>query len=119
MNRYTGNIDLTTDNDVKVTVYARWKVRIIYNANGYGTSPAAVDVILNQSTVLPIISDVEGYEFDPVNSWYDNTDGIGESIGAGGSNYTVIEPKLLYAKWNEKIYNITYYDSDETTPVTA
>ena len=119
VNRYTGNIDLTTDNDVKVTVYARWKARVIYNANGYGTSPAAVDVILNQSTVLPIIADVEGYEFDSVNSWYDNTDGIGASIGAGGSNYTVSEPKSLYAKWNEKIYNITYYDSDGTTPVTA
>ena len=39
-------------NDVKL-IYARWKERITYNVNGHGTDPEAVDVILNETTVLP------------------------------------------------------------------
>ncbi|MBR4313696.1 MAG: InlB B-repeat-containing protein, partial [Lachnospiraceae bacterium] len=106
--RYEGNTDLTTSNNVEVNVYARWKAKITYNPNGHGTAPAAEDVILNNTTTLPSIAEVEGYELDPVDSWYDGSN-ISESVRIGqvGDAYTVTAPKTLYAKWNAKTYPVT------------
>ncbi|MBR4314281.1 MAG: InlB B-repeat-containing protein [Lachnospiraceae bacterium] len=109
-NKYTGNTDLTTSNAVEVNVYARWKARITYNANGHGTIPAPTyeDIILGQVTQLKTLADVPGFTFDIENSWY------GESactnlVGKAGINYTVTEPKTLYAKWNENSYTVTLH----------
>ena len=95
-NRYDGNTDLTTSDGVDVNVYARWKVRITYNANGHGTAPAAVDIVLNSNITLPSLAEVSGYEHDSVNSWYDGSN-INEAIciGQAGTNYTVTTPKVM------------------------
>ena len=114
---WTGNDDLTNGTTTQ-TIYARWKARITFNANGHGTTPAAVDVYLNADTTLPSISDVEGFSFDTTNSWYDDSDvTTATRIGAVGDNYTVLGPKTLYAKWNENEYQITYYNVDSSDGV--
>ncbi|MBO6134898.1 MAG: InlB B-repeat-containing protein [Lachnospiraceae bacterium] len=106
--RYEGSSDLTTSDNVDVNIYARWKAKIIYNANGHGTNPAAVDVILNTETTLPSLAEVTGFEHDSVDSWYDGSN-VNEAvrIGQAGTNYLVTAPKMLYAKWNPKTYPVT------------
>ena len=118
-NEWTGADDLTTGTTAQ-TIYARWKARITYNANGHGTAPAAVDVLLNATTPLPSIANVTGYTFDTTNSWYDGSDtSTATLIGAANSNYTVTTPKELFAKWNEEEYDITYDKKDGNWTGTA
>ena len=117
INQWTGvatNADeLTTENGVTKTVYARWKAKVTYNANGHGSDPESVDVILGQTTPLPSITNVAGYAFDTTNSWYEGSDVTSSvCVGAVGFNYTVAGPKILYAKWNEVTYTVTYKDYD-------
>ncbi len=105
---WTGNDDLTNDTTTQ-TIYARWKATITYDANGHGTAPSPVDVILGQNTTLPSISNVTGFSFDTTNSWYDGSDiSTATLVGAASTDYTVNEPKRLYARWNENEYNIAY-----------
>ena len=104
---YTGD-DLTDGTDAQ-TIYARWKATVTYDANGHGTNPSSVDVVLGERTNLPSIANVTGYTFDLVNSWYDGSDIVAATlIGSAGAEYTVSEPKKLYAKWNENEHTITY-----------
>ena len=111
-NEWTGNDDLTTGTTAQ-TIYARWKAKVTYNANGHGTAPAVVDVYLNDTTELPSMTNVEGYTFDTTNSWYDDSDiSTATLIGAAGADYTVTAPKTLYARWNEEEYTITYDKKD-------
>ena len=118
-NEWTGSDDLTTGTTAQ-TIYARWKAKITYNANGHGTAPASVDVYLNDTTILPSISNVTGYTFDTTNSWYDDSDvSTATLIGAAGANYTVTIPKTLYARWNEEEYSITYDRKDGNWTGTA
>ena len=116
-NEWTGSDDLTTGTTAQ-TIYARWKAKITYNANGHGTAPAEVDVLLNTTTILPSIADVTGYTFDTTNSWYGEA-GCTTLIGAASSNYTVTAPKELFAKWNEEEYSITYDKKDGNWTGTA
>ena len=112
-NRYQGATDLTINNGVDVNVYARYKARITYNVNGHGSiNPAYTDVVLNGNTVLPTLTNVAGFTFDLTNSWFENSNCEGASVGAAGSNYTVVEPKTLFAKWTENEYNIIYHNDD-------
>ena len=118
-NEWTGADDLTTGTTAQ-TIYARWKAKITYNANGHGTAPAAVDVLLNATTLLPSIANVTGYTFDTTNSWYDGSDtSTATLIGAANFNYTVTAPKELFAKWNEEEYDITYDKKDGNWTGTA
>ena len=119
VNEWTGNDDLTDGTNAQ-TIYARWKAKITYNANGHGTTPAAVDVFLNTTTELPSISNVTGYTFDTTNSWYDGADASTATlIGAAGSDYTVTVPKELFAHWIEDEYTITYDRKDGNWTGTA
>ena len=112
-NRYQGATDLTINNGVDVNVYARYKARITYNVNGHGSiNPAYTDVVLNGNTVLPTLTNVAGFTFDLTNSWFENSNCEGASVGAAGSNYTAVEPKTLFAKWTENEYNIIYHNDD-------
>ena len=112
-NEYTGNDDIYVDGTTDYTIYAKWQARITYNVNGYGTLPAGtdenIDVDLWDTTTLPTLSDVTGYTFDTTNSWYDGSDiSIATLIGIAGTDYVVTEPKILYARWNENIYDVNY-----------
>ena len=106
-NAYDGQSDLSDTQNDEITIYARWQAQITYNANNHGTTPTAVYVILGQKTQLPSMTNVIGWTFDTVNSWY------GEStcqnlVGQAGTDYTVTAPKTLFAKWKENEYSIIY-----------
>ena len=117
VNEWIGDDDLTNGTTAQ-TIYARWKAKITYNQNGHGTAPAAVDVYLNNTTTLPSINNVTGYTFDTTNSWYDDSNiATATLIGSAGSDYTVTEPKTLYARWNENEYTITYHNVDASDGV--
>ena len=107
------NTEYTADNGKEITLYARWKARITYNVNGHGSiSPEYVDVVLNDTTVLPTLTDVSGFVFDTTNSWYLEST-LNTLAGKAGSNYKVVEPKVLYAKWDKSDYGIVYKINDE------
>ncbi|MBR1454527.1 MAG: InlB B-repeat-containing protein, partial [Lachnospiraceae bacterium] len=110
-NLYTGNDDIYVDGMSTYTIYAKWQVIINYNVNGHGSlSPNYEYVDLWDTTTLPTLSDVTGYTFDLTNSWYDGVDtSTATLIGSAGSIYTVTEPKVLFAHWDENIYNVTYH----------
>ncbi len=108
---YDGTSDIISTEAGNTTIYAKWQTKVTYNANGHGTAPAAVNVDLWATTTLPTLTNVTGYTFDTTNSWYDGADiTTATLIGAAGSDYTVTEPKILYAKWTENEYNITYHN---------
>ena len=112
-NEYIGDDSIYINGETSYTIYAKWKAKITYNQNGHGTAPVAVDVVLYDTTTLPNMSNVTGYTFDKVYSWYDDSNiSTATLIGAAESNYTVTEPKTLYARWNENSYAITLNTND-------
>ena len=120
-NQYTGNDDIYVDGMSTYTIYAKWQVILTYNINGHGSlSPNYEYVDLWDTTTLPTLSDVTGYTFDLTNSWYDGVDtSTATLIGSAGSIYTVTEPKVLFAHWDENIYNVTYHLNGGTWKVGA
>ena len=118
---YNGTTDLSSTQGGSVTIYAKWKAKITFNVNGHGSLPAGTTsptyVELNGKITLPTLSNdgVTGYTFDVNNSWYDNSDiSTATLIGKAGANYTVTEPKTIYARWNENSYGIIYYENGGT-----
>lgn len=109
-NEYTGNDDIYVDGTNVYTIYAKWQAKITYNVNGHGSiSPDHLNVDLYDTITLATLSDVTGFTFDLTNSWYDGADiSSANLIGSAGEDYDVTEPKELYARWNENIYNVTY-----------
>lgn len=112
-NKYTGNSDLSTTQSDTITLYAGWKQQIIYDANGHGTAPAAVDVTTGNIT-LPNIT-CTGYTFG---GWYGEA-GCSTFIGNAGETYTVSGPKTLYAKWTANTYTINYNANGGTITPTS
>ncbi|MBR4314137.1 MAG: InlB B-repeat-containing protein, partial [Lachnospiraceae bacterium] len=113
-NEYTGNDDIYVQGATNYTIYAKWKAKVTYNVNGHGVLPAVTpeytDVDLWNAMTLATLSDVIGYTFDLTHSWYDGSDiSTASFIGSAGSDYTVTEPKILYARWNENIYDVNYH----------
>ncbi len=72
----------------------------------------------NVSNNTPVItdgaeSDYWIYEF---NGWNTVANGSGISYAAG-AEITITENTTLYAQWAPRTFNITYYDTDRTTPL--
>ena len=108
-NEYTGNDDIYVAGTNVYTIYAKWQAKITYNVNGHGSiNPSYEYIDLWDNITLATLSNVTGYTFDLTNSWYDGADITATLIGSAGSDYTVTEPKELYARWNENIYDVTY-----------
>ena len=110
---YDGTTDLSSLEDDAVTVFARWKVKITYNANGHGTAPTADTVIQNKTVTLKSMTNVTGWTFDTNNSWYGEA-GCNNFVGKAGTTYTATAPKTLFAKWKENEYTITLNDNGGT-----
>ncbi|MBR0038459.1 MAG: InlB B-repeat-containing protein, partial [Lachnospiraceae bacterium] len=113
-NAYTGNDDIYIDGITNYTIYAKWQAKIVYNTNSHGSmSPNYLYVDLYDTITLATLSNVAGYTFDVVNSWYDGADtSTATLIGSAGSNYTVTEPKELYANWIENSYKVILHVND-------
>ena len=92
---------------------------IIYNenggtyVNGY-TKPTSR--LYTESVTLPNDTQISkvGYDFG---GWYEDSSFIGSQVNTIDAN--VIVPKVLYAKWNEKTYSVTYKDYNGTDLTTA
>ncbi len=69
------------------------------------------------STTTPTLkkNDYDIYYFS---SWNTNADGTGTSYATGAS-ITLSANTTLYAQWKARSFSITYYDSDQTTPLTG
>lgn len=92
---YTGNAN--------ITLYANWKLNgtVTYNGNGNtsGSSPETQTKIYGTNLVLANKGSLlkSGYLFD---GWYTNSEGIGGTKFAEGSNYSSENTITLFAKWN-------------------
>ena len=131
--------DKATINNItaNITLYAKWNklaedYTLTYNSN----QPSAWNAVFaiknipaeqtltggtgNVSNNTPVItdgaeSDYWIYEF---NGWNTAADGSGTSYAAG-AEITIAENTTLYAQWTPRTFNITYYDTDLTTPLTG
>ena len=105
----TGNwgddFDETTVVTKSMTVYARWNpvyYTVTYNANGHGTTPAAVQVQGGTAIgTLPEGAEVTGWNFQ---GWY--------TASTGGSQVTestiVTENMTVYAQWSDVNCTVTF-----------
>lgn len=68
----------------------------------------------------PVITEAEGsnYAIYTFVSWNTAADGTGTTYTAGAS-ISISANTTLYAQWQAKTYNITYYDTDQTTALTG
>lgn len=97
----TAPYKFTYSTDTKnLTVY--YPGIVTFNANGHGTAPAKKVVAYNETTTAPTAPTATGYTFGGwykeaacTNAWDFSTD-------------TVTEDTVLYAKWTQDSYAITY-----------
>ncbi len=69
------------------------------------------------STTTPTLKEND-YDIYYFNGWNTKADGKGDSYAAG-STITLSANTTLYAQWQARSFSITYYDSDQTTPLTG
>ena len=132
----TNEWDFATDVvTANITLYAKWNklaedYTLTYNSN----QPSAWNAVFaiknipaeqtltggtgNVSNNTPVITDAAEsdywiYEF---NGWNTAADGSGTSYAAG-AEITIAANTTLYAQWTPRTFNITYYDTDRTTPL--
>lgn len=95
----------TVQAEVTVTIPAKTKYTITYNANGGSGAPAAQDKWQGETQVLRTgVPTREGYTFQ---KWNTRADGKGTNY-ASGASYTANASVTLYAVWKQNAITITY-----------
>lgn len=105
-----------------VTLYAHWVAdiyKLIYNANGGTTPPAAEEVATNANVTVPTVGSMTrpGYTFA---GWTENADGTGTVYINGTGTATFTMPgaiTTLYAKWTANNYEVVYFANTGTGTV--
>jgi uncharacterized repeat protein (TIGR02543 family) len=102
------------------TLYAHWVAdiyKLIYNANGGSTPPAAEEIATNASVNVAAVGSMTrpGYTFA---GWTENADGSGTVYANGTGNYTMPGAiTTLYAKWTANNYDVVYFANTGTGTV--
>jgi uncharacterized repeat protein (TIGR02543 family) len=97
-----------------VTLYAHWVAdiyKLIYNANGGSTPPAALEVATDANITVTTVGSMTrpGYSFV---GWTTNPDGSGTVYINGTGTATFTMPgaiTTLYAKWTANNYEVVYF----------
>ncbi|MCL1837178.1 MAG: InlB B-repeat-containing protein [Treponema sp.] len=101
-----------------ITLYARWKATITFDANyELGTPPPSQTGYTDSEITLPGKGDLTrgpDYEFD---GWNTNAFGTGTTYPAG-SSYYILRNTKLYARW-VRIYTVTFDINEATGPTPA
>lgn len=88
---------------IDVTVPALQSYAVTYNANGYGTAPAAQTKYYGQDLTLQPAMSADGVSFV---KWNTNAAGTGTSYN-GGATYTSNAALTLYAVWKKIISSVS------------
>ena len=110
---YKGDRDLSITDGSTVTIYAKWKQLVIFNANGHGTAPVTREVELGDIILPDILED--GYTFE---GWYKEST-CNNKAGNAGDTYNITGAITFYAKWTANKYTITYEANGGTVSPTS